>query len=173
MPVMPGELTKASARLRPLWSFWSKHLLKYYLPAYGPPRKPPLKRLPFLKGQVDKVNDKLQMLLELDRQVEAAWKERSVKDNDRKLAADKIISTWEAKMHSYSNVRLDGTPDIGLSVNQIGQAFRRAHTDKARREGPGFHLCQRIWQAEGHKHCACLHELLQGLIHSHTECSMA
>ena len=82
------------------------------------------------------MNNKLEMLLELDRQVEAAWKERSVKDDDRKLAADKVISAWEAKMQSYRNVRSTGTPDIGLNVNQVGHAFRRANTDKKKLEGP-------------------------------------
>ena len=136
MPIVPGELIGVNARLRPLWTFWSKHLRKYYLPAYATPQTPPIQRMPFLPGQADKVSDKLQLLLELDRQVEAAWKAAKLKDDDRRLAADKVISVWDAKMLSYRNVRLDGTPDIGLNVDQVGRSFRRGYTDKARREGP-------------------------------------
>ena len=119
MPVMRGELTGINARLRPLWSFWSKHVRKYHLPSYATPRTPPtppLQMLPLLLGEADNMRNKLEMLLELDRQVEAAWKAGRVKDDDRKLAADRVISTWEAKMHSYSNVRSDGTPDTGSAV---------------------------------------------------------
>lgn len=101
-----------------------------------PPRTPPTDMLPFLPGEADNIKNKLQMPLEMDRQVEAVWKSAKLKDDDRKLAADRVISAWEAKMRSYSNVRTDGTPDTGLSVNQVGQAFRRAHTDKTRSEGP-------------------------------------
>lgn len=78
-------------------------------------------------------------MLELDRQVEAAWKSGKVKDDDRKLAAEKVISEWEAKMQSYRGVRSTGMPDIGLNVNQVGHAFRRAHTtDKKKLEGPAI-----------------------------------
>ena len=132
------------------------------LPAYATPQTPPIQRMPFLPGQADKVSDKLQMLLELDRQVEAAWKAAKLRDDDRRLAADKVISVWDAKMLSYRNVRLDGTPDIGLNVDQVGRSFRRGYTDKARREGCSY-LCLGIWQPESHKHCAGVCGVLQGL----------
>lgn len=82
------------------------------------------------------MKNKLEMLLELDRQVEATWKTSRIKDDDRKLAADKVISAWEAKMRSYKSVRLDGKLGVGLNVNQVGNAFRRANTKEKKSEGP-------------------------------------
>ena len=65
----------------------------------------------------------LQMLLELDRQIEAALKMAKLRDDDRKLAAAKVIPAWKAKMRSYR----DGKPNPGLSVHQVGVAFARAN----------------------------------------------
>ena len=53
-------------------------------------------------------NEKLQMLLELDRQVEVAWRAAKLKDDDRKHAAAMVVSAWENKMRTYAHVRADG-----------------------------------------------------------------
>lgn len=77
------------------------------------------------------MNEYLQMLLELDRQIEAAWKKGRVSDDNRKLAAARVIPAWEAKMRTYG----DGKPNPGLSVHQLGKAFARANTNDNKKSG--------------------------------------
>lgn len=137
MHVMPKDVTSQDIGLMPLWHHWGRHLRQYYHSAYATPSQPPLHRLPFRNpGERDRFNDYKEMLLEVDRQVEDAWRAGKVKDDNRKLAAAKVISAWDAKMRSYAYTRADGQARTGLSVDETGKAFRRANTKEAKKNGP-------------------------------------
>ena len=85
MHVMPKDVTCQGIGLMPLWHHWGRHLRRYYLPAYAAPSHPILHRLPFRnQGERDRFNDYKEMLLEVDRQVEDAWRVGKVKDDTKK-----------------------------------------------------------------------------------------
>jgi len=93
---------------------------------------PPLQQLPFLHDKADRANiaARLDMLKELDRQVEAAWRTGKLKDDDRKQAAAKVLPIWEAKMKAYPYIRNDGLAGTGVLLNQVDQAFRDAADER-------------------------------------------
>lgn len=111
-----------------LWEYWSKHLRQYYLPSYANPPTPPLQQLPFLHDKPDRANimARLDMLKELDRQVEAAWRTGKLKDDDRKQATAKVFPIREAKMKAYVWVQVNKQAGKGLSINEVGAGFRQA-----------------------------------------------
>lgn len=131
MEGIPKDLTQARVGLMPLWAYWSRKLRHFYLPSYSIPPLPPQQELKWRDADRDGKNEKLQMLLELDRQVEVAWRAAKLKDDDRKHAAAMVVSAWENKMRTYAHVRADGQHAVGISVNQVGTAFR-----KAKKQGP-------------------------------------
>lgn len=127
MPTFPTHVTK-SPGLAPLWEYWGKHLRQYYLSSCATPPTPPLQQLLFLHDKPDRANidAHLEMLKELDRQVEVAWRTGKLKDDDRKQAAAKVLPVWEGKMKTYPYIRDNGLAGTGASVSQVGQAFRHA-----------------------------------------------
>lgn len=89
MPMIPLYVIKAG--LLELWQYWGKHLRQYYLPSYTIPPKPPRPLLE-LSGTIrSNINKHKNMLLELDRQVEAMWRFSKIRDDDRKHAASKVV----------------------------------------------------------------------------------
>ena len=138
MPSIPKGVLVKGAGLMPLWLWWARCMRHCYnldsdLPTGSALEQPPKNKWEWLgKRERDDMNEYLQMLLELDRQIEAAWKTGRLKDDDRKLAAAKVTAAWEAKMRSYSN----GEPNPGLSVHQVGVAFARTNTVPNKKSGP-------------------------------------
>lgn len=124
MPMFPLYVTQAG--LLVLWQYWGKHMRQYYLPSYSIPPKPPLALLEFSGTIRSNIDQRKNMLLELDRQVEAMKRSSKIRDDDRKQAASKVISIWEAKMKAYAWVRANKQAGKGLTINEVGAGFRQA-----------------------------------------------
>ena len=124
MPMIPTYVIKGG--LLQLWQHWGKHLRQYYLPSYAIPPKPPLPLLQFTNTIRSNINGRKNMLLKLDRQVEAKWRFNGVKDDDRIQAASKVIPVWEARMKAHARVQVDKVAGRGLSINEGGRAFEQA-----------------------------------------------
>lgn len=73
---MPTIIKHLTSSLRPLWEHQVQDLRRYYFPSHSSPSQPP-----------KQWNPRLYMLLELDFQVEVAWRGNKLKDDDREQAA--------------------------------------------------------------------------------------
>ncbi len=116
--------------LVPLWTIWHKHLRQYYLFAYD---GKPAKTSPGWadKDSMDKFGAREHMLKEMDTQVQARWAQAKLRDDDRRLAAQKVVEDWEAKRASFEYKTDGGKHDKGLSVYQVGKGVKDAMEEGA------------------------------------------
>ncbi|KAL0029469.1 hypothetical protein WJX77_010175 [Trebouxia sp. C0004] len=113
--------------LVPLWTSWHKHL---HLFAYV---GKPTKTSPGWADQDsrDKFGIRKHMLKEMDTQVQAGWAQAKLRDDDRRLAAQKVVEDWEAKRASFEYKTDGGKHDKGLSVYQVGKGVKDAMEEGA------------------------------------------
>ena len=66
------------------------------------------------------------MLRQLDVCIQDRWRKDSMKDDNRSLAASKVIADWEARMKSFVYKEEGGKIHNGCTFEVLGNGFKQA-----------------------------------------------